>query len=516
MPKSMQDHISSYFLPNQDDLYCRDLPTTPQPGMGKILVTGGSGYVGGRLIPELQGRGYQVRVMVRKASSEHECLWWGSEIIEADALDPRNLEIALRDIHTAYYLIHSLYLGPSRFATTDVQAAANFRNAAERSGVQRIIYLGGLGDAQEVLSAHLKNRMRVASELTAGKVPVTVLRAAIIMGSGSASYEIIEHIARNLPIIPSPPWARNKCQPIGIRDVIKYLVGVLEAPETSGRSFDIGGQDVMSYQIMMEEFSRVLGKRKLFLPWPFASLTACSYLASLITPVPAQLIRCLFHSLNNHVVCQNNTIREIIPFRPLSYREMIEKAIQREDQDRVYTRWTDAYPPAHELAIQLSALTKAPKYTVAYSLPTNCSASSLHRAYCAVGGKQGWFHSNWMWRLRGMVDRILLGVGSSRGRRSMAALKVNDVIDFWRVEDIQINKRLLLRAEMKLPGRAWLEFSIKKGEDTLNTLFVKAFFDTEGWAGTAYWYAFLPFHKLIFVRLLEQIVARGSKIAEEA
>jgi uncharacterized protein YbjT (DUF2867 family) len=323
MATTMSDTTCPASASESKDLFCSDLPTTPRPEIGTILVTGASGYVGGRLAPELLARGYRVRLMMRRASSDHPPLWPSVETVEADALNPASLDAALKGIHTAYYLIHSLYLGPARFATTDVRAARNFRMAAERCGLKRIIYLGGLGDINGPLSTHLMNRMRVAEELKRGAVPVTVLRAAIIIGSGSASHEIIKHIVKRLPVIPLPPWAMNKCQPIGIRDVVKYLVGVLETPETSNRLFDIGGPDVLTYKAMLEEFSRILVKKRLYVPWPFPSLATASYLASLVTPVPAALTRCLFDSLRNDVVCQDQAIRELIKFQPLGYRETI-------------------------------------------------------------------------------------------------------------------------------------------------------------------------------------------------
>ena len=235
-----------------NDLFCSDLPSKFQPNIGKILVTGASGYIGGRLVPELLARGYKVRVMLRGISPEYSALWPNVEVVVADAREIGGLRIALKDIDAAYYLIHSLRLGPKEFASADIQAARNFRQAAQELKIRRIIYLGGLGDIRSPLSSHLRSRVEVAEELKECKVPVTILRAAIIVGSGSASYEIIEHLVRKLRIILIPPWAKNRCQPIAIRDVIKYLVGALEIPETSGKSFDIGGRDVLTYKMMLK------------------------------------------------------------------------------------------------------------------------------------------------------------------------------------------------------------------------------------------------------------------------
>lgn len=494
--------------PSDEEFFCSDLPTTRSPETGKVLVTGASGYVGGRLVPELMARGYDVRAMVRGSSEEYAKRWPGVEIVVADALHLDSLRAALEGVHTAYYLIHSLLLGPAKFWEADLQAAANFRKAAEAANVKRIIYLGGLGDIQAPLSRHLHSRIKVAEELARGRIPVTVLRAAVIIGSGSASYEIIEHLVKNLWIIPIPSWARHLCQPIGIRDVVKYLVGVLETPATTGEQLDIGGADVMTYAQMLRQFASLLARRRIFLPVPGKGIRFYAYLVSLITPVPAPITLCLMEGLASDVVCRDRAIRELIPFQPLTFAQAIVNAMSRGEQDRVHTRWSDAYPPAHELAVKLHELTAPPRYTVRYSLTTAKRAPALFASICRIGGKRGWFHSNWMWRLRGVVDRLLLGVGSSRGRRSDSELAVNDVVDFWRVEDIRPAARLLLRAEMLLPGRAWLEFTIQP-LDSVNVLSVTAYYDTHTVFGRLYWYLFLPFHHLIFANLIKQIERRS-------
>ncbi len=489
-------------------LLCADLPCRPRPDLGKVLVTGGTGYVGGCLVSELLGRGYDVRVMVRAASSEHRERWGQAEIVVADALNREELSRALEGVHTAYYLIHSLLLGPKRFEAADNQSAGNFREAADEQGVQRIIYLGGLGDVRTRLSRHLQSRMRVAEALRQGRVPVTILRAAIIIGPGSASYEIIKHLVQRLPVILVPNWVRTQCQPIAIQDVIRYLVGALEVDETVGGSFDIGGADILTYEEMMRSTASVLGRKLFFIRVPFGNIRFFSYMGSLITPVPAPITLCLMEGIANDVVCLNSDIRRLVPFPPLAYREAVIRAMSREEQDQVHTRWSDAYPPAHELAIKLHELSAPPRYTCVYSLTTDKPASALFRSVCRIGGKEGWFHANWMWRLRGMVDRVLIGVGASRGRRSISSLRVNDVIDFWRVERLKRDEMLLLRAEMKLPGLAWLEFGITP-EGERNRFSVTAHFETETWFGKAYWYAFLPFHSFIFTDLIEEIEKRS-------
>lgn len=472
--------------------------------MGLVLVSGANGYVGGRLVPELIQRGYRVRAMVRARSLEYQERWPNAEVVLGDARDLDGLTKALRGVHTAYYLIHSLHLGPQTFESVDIRAAKNFRIAAEHAAIKRIIYLGGLGDNRSPLSAHLRSRINVALELANGSVPLTVLRAAIIIGSGSASYEIIQHLVKRATVLPIPHWAKTKCQPIAVRDVVKYLVGALETEQTVGKFYDIGGQDVLSYETMLRILSDLLQKRKLYIASPISSINLFAYLISLITPVPHPITHCLLESIVNEVVCQNNDIRNILPFPTLSFREALVRAMSREEQDLVYTRWSDAYPPAHELAIRLRELSPPPRYLKSYSLLSEKPGRSLYRSICRIGGQEGWFNTNWMWRLRGSIDRLLSGVGLLRGRRSRLTLRINDVIDFWRVEDMQNNRMLLLRAEMKLPGKAWLRFNIDP-ENGKQRLSVTAYYHTDSFFGKLYWYLLLPFHFIVFYDLIKQI-----------
>jgi uncharacterized protein YbjT (DUF2867 family) len=491
------------------DYFCKDLPTHPLPETGKVLVTGGTGYIGGRLIPELLERGYDVRIMIRAPLPGYESRWPGVEVVVADALDPESLDIALKGIHTAYYLIHSLLLGQRKFEQVDIQAARNFRSAAENNKVHHIIYLGGLGNVKTELSPHLGSRNLVAFELSQGTVPVTALRAGMIIGSGSASYEILVNLVKNTPVFFIPTWAKTKSQPIAIRDVIKYLVGIIEVEGLEGNNvFDIGGTTIIRYDEKLKELARLLHKKRYFLPALFHHPAIYGYLAGLLTPVPAPITKVLVEGCMNEVICQNDDIRKLVPFKPLSFTEALEKALVLVETDQVYTRWSDSYPYAHELQKRLHQMDPPPKFTSAYCKLTLKSAHHLFESFCLIGGRSGWFHSNWMWRLRGLADRIMMGVGTSRGRRSASGLRVNDVIDFFRVENIIQDKQLLLRAEMKVPGEAWLEFDIQNYEG-LNKLTINAYFQPKGFFGYLYWYFFLPFHFYIFEDLIKEIDKRA-------
>ena len=506
---SSRKAVKNRYIPRSPDQYCRDLKTTPNPQLGKILVTGATGYIGGRLVPELLDRGYDVRVMVRAYSPEHEKRWPGVEVITGDALDPKSLTAALKGIDTAYYLIHSLLHGPKRFEQIDREAARNFRKAADVNNVRRIIYLGGLGDRRSKLSKHLRSRQEICSELMQSSAKVTALRAAIIIGSGSASFEMIEHLVRKVPVFFLPPWAKTKCQPIAIRNVVMYLVGVLETPATEGVFYDIGGPDILSYHEMLKTFSEVLHLRRFFIPTFFSNIPVYAYLASLLTPVPHPIIRSLLESTANTVVCENNDIRSLIKIDLLSYREAVLRALSREDQDRIHTRWSDAYPPAHELALKLTEMDRGSMYIKSTSLSTGKPPHALFRSICRIGGKEGWFNMHWLWKARGIVDRIVMGVGTARGRRHASLLRVNDVIDFWRVEDVRLNQRLLLRAEMKLPGRAWLEFNVEASKKRMRKLILTAYYQPFGFWGKIYWYACFPLHIFIFNDLIKQIERRS-------
>jgi uncharacterized protein YbjT (DUF2867 family) len=490
------------------EYFSGNLPSEPKPELGKVLVTGATGYIGGRLVAELLHRGYDLRILVRAVSEENEERYPNTEIIAGDALDKESLVPALEGIHTAYYLIHSFLLDSDEFETADEIAARNFSEVASEQNVQKIIYLSGLGNFKSDLSAHLKSRIDVARIFLECEVPTTILRAAVIIGSGSASYEIIKHLVEKVPIMLMPLWSRTRCQPISVRDVIKYLVGFLEIDTSHNRMFDIGGTDILTYGQMLHVQALITGKKLRMLHIPLNLKRFYAYCVSLLTPVPGPITRCLMGSVMNEVICQEDDIKKLIPFETLSYQQSLEKALRIEAKDTVLTRWSDAYPPAFELARKLSEMNRVPEYASEYFLVSKQKKADLFKTICTIGGKEGWFYYNWMWRLRGYIDRIFLGVGSMRGRKNKDRLMVNDVVDFWRVEKIKQNKYLLLRAEMKLPGKAWLRFTIiDKSEECV--VFVKAYFYVSNIWGRLYWLTFLPFHYFIFKSLLKQIDLRS-------
>lgn len=479
----------------------------------KVAVIGATGYVGGRLVPELLAAGHEVRCLARTPERLARVPWRPEvDVVRADVLDAESLDTALSGIDVVYYLVHAM--GHSGdFEQTDRDGAERTRVAAERAGVSRIVYLGGLGeDDPDRLSDHLASRHEVGRILASGTVPVTELRAAVIIGSGSASFEMLRHLADVLPAMICPRWVtKTRCQPIAIADVLHYLVAVIERPETAGRVLEIGGPDVLTYREMMDRYTALAGlRRRLIVPVPLLTPRLSSHWVNLVTPLPYGLARPLVDSLINDVVVRpDRDIRAFIDHEPYALDEAIARALTVVGDRTVVTSWMDSKrgrAPASPMP-QDPDWAGGTVYQDVQQVTTSASADRVFAAVSGVGGARGWYVANSLWALRGMLDKLLGGVGMRRGRRDADDLRVGDALDFFRVEAIDPPNLLRLRAEMKVPGDAWLEWTVSTNVDGGATVRQLATFHPRGVAGRAYWWGLLPMHKIIWKRLAERLVA---------
>lgn len=483
-----------------------------------VVVLGATGYVGGRLVPQLLESGYRVRAAGRSLEKLKSRYWSGHKNIElasVDVHDKDSLRAVLSGADVAYYLVHSMNPQSADFEYDDRLAANHMVTAARECEVKRIIYLGGLGEQSDRLSKHLKSRHEVSEILKLGTVPVTVLRAAMIIGSGSASFEILRYLVDRLPVMVTPRWVKTPNQPIAIRNVIEYLCRCLEKKETVGQTFDIGGPEVLSYLDLMRIYAEVAGLRKRFvIPVPVLTPRLSSLWIHLVTPVPSYIAQPLAEGLKNPVVCKDKRITEIIPQDLLSCREAISRALHSINSNDVKTHWTDAgeIPPC------AVAQTGDPLWAGGTILEdkrvrqVNASAQQTWRVISQIGGQRGWYHGTWLWVLRGFLDRLVGGVGSSRGRRNAVEINPGDVLDFWRVVDVEPAKLLRLAAEMKLPGIATLEFRIKELGPDACEIIQHARFQPRGLAGIAYWYILIGLHEYIFGGMIRKIAKRSESI----
>jgi uncharacterized protein YbjT (DUF2867 family) len=476
----------------------------------RILIVGASGYIGGRLVPLLRARGHELVLMSRDARPL-AARFPEATVVASDLLDPSTLPAALEGVEVAYYLAHSMGAGERGFAERDRLAACNFAQAAERAGVLRIVYLGGLGDDSADLSHHLASRHETGAELAAHGVPVTEFRAAVIIGSGSASFEILRHLTERLPVMITPRWVGTRCQPIGVSDVLDYLVATLDHPEVAG-VVEIGGPDVLSYGDMMRTYARLRGLRRLMIPVPVLTPRLSSYWVNLVSPVPAGIARPLIEGLRNEVVVRDPGPASAFAIRPQPYVEALQRAINRTDRHDVESTWFDALAAPEKAS--LSSLTSREGMIVerrqrAIAVPREQVFAVVER----VGGEAGWPYANLLWRLRGLMDRAVGGVGMRLGRREPDHLRVGDALDFWRVEEIRRPELLRLRAEMKVPGRAWLQYEVQPSEHG-SLLVQTAFFEPKGLPGLAYWYGLYPIHVLIFRGTVRVLAERAAEMHE--
>jgi uncharacterized protein YbjT (DUF2867 family) len=479
----------------------------------RVLVTGATGYIGGRLAPRLVTAGYRVRCLVRDPRRLEGRPWHDRvDVVAGDMLQPETLPAAMQDVTIAYYLIHSM-AGGADFEARDLAAARSFGRAAADAGVERIVYLGGLGDPSTNLSPHLRSRQATGDALREAGVPVTEFRAGVIVGSGSLSFETVRYLTERLPVMVCPSWVYTHTQPIGIRNVMEYLVAAPETPESTGRIIEIGGADVLTYGDMMTGYAEVRGLRRWMLPVPVLTPRLSSYWVHLVTPIPASIAGPLIEGLRNEVVVRDDTAKRLFPgITPMDYRSAVALALMRMEAREVETAWTDALvssrgdvPPV--TLTNVEGMIREQRQRVAPVTP-----AAAFRAFSGLGGGRGWLYMNWAWRFRGAVDRLVGGVGLRRGRRDPDELRVGDALDFWRVEAVEPGRLLRLRAEMKMPGPAWLEFQALPHGVGRTLIIQTAFFEPKGLSGLTYWYALYPIHAFIFSGLIREVAALSERL----
>ena len=469
---------------------------------GVVLLTGATGYVGGRLLAMLERRGVRVRCLTRRPESLVGRVAPATEVVRGDVLDADSLTAAMSGITCAYYFVHSMG-AKHDFELEDRRAAKNFAEAAKKAGVTRMVYLGGLGSRDANLSKHLRSRQETGDILRSYGTQVIEFRASIVIGSGSLSFELIRSLVERLPIMICPRWVAVKAQPIAIEDVLAYLDEALDLPPGESQVVEIGGPDQVSYGEIMQEYARQRGLRRIMIPVPLLTPRLSSLWLGLVTPVYARIGRKLVESLRNPTLVSNNLADTMFRVRARGLRDAIARALVNEDRDFAATRWSDALSAAG-LTKKWGGVRFGSRIVDTRTMAVNVSAARAFAPIRRIGGNTGWYYGNWLWRLRGFVDLLVGGVGVRRGRRDRENVDVGAALDFWRVEAYEPDRLLRLQAEMKLPGRAWLEFEVS-GEGESSEIRQTAIFDPVGLFGLLYWYALYPLHQLIFAGMLSRI-----------
>ena len=481
-----------------------------------ILVTGATGYIGGRLVPRLLDAGYRVRCLVRDASRLPGRPWTDQvEVVEGDALRPETLPAAMAGVWATYYLIHSL-TDTKDYQERDRVVARDFGQAAKDSGVQRIIYLGGLGDPETRLSVHLSSRQETGSALREAGVPVTEFRAAVIVGSGSLSFEMVRYLTERLPVMICPRWVYTKIQPTAIDDVMSYMVGALEVPESAGRIIEIGGADIQTYGDMMKGYAKVRGLRRWLIPVPVLTPHLSAHWVHWTTPVPAGIVYPLIEGMRNEVIVRDDTARTLFPeIEPVDYDTAVRRALANMEAGQVETRWSDSLASSKGDEPPLLLTTEQGMYVERRQIVADAPPEVVYDVFSGLGGERGWLYADVLWQIRGLADRLVGGPGLRRGRRDPDQIRVGDTVDFFRVEAIEPGRLIRLRAEMVIPGEAWLQLEAKPLPDGQTQLVQTIFMAAKGLLGFLYWYALYPFHGLIFAKLVGRIAARAEALASE-
>jgi uncharacterized protein YbjT (DUF2867 family) len=475
---------------------------TPATEQRTVLLTGATGYIGGRLLQRLEATGVRVRCLARRPQVLERRVADGTEIFGADLTDGSSLAAAMDGVDTAYYLVHSMG-APGDFEQLDRRAAANFARAAAAAGVRRLIYLGGLG-AGAGLSPHLASRQEVGRILQASGVPTVELRASIVIGSGSASYETVRALVERLPAIAAPRWVETRAQPIAVEDIVEYLLAALDWGPAGGAIFEIGGSDEVTYADVMREYARQRGLRRRVIRLPLITPRASRLFLGLLTPVYGRIAGAMVESLRNETVVRGDAALAAFPIRPRGLTEAIERALVNEDLEFAETRWSDAVPDAP--SARWGGVAFRQRRVVSRVVQVSCRPTEAFAPIQRIGGPTGWYAMNWFWPMRGLADTIGGGVGLRRGRRDPHHLRVGDAVDFWRVERIEPGRLLRLAAEMKIPGRLWLQFEVDPS-DPGSQVRQTTVFDPAGWVGLAYWYVLYPVHQGVFGAMLRGIRA---------
>lgn len=470
--------------------------------MRRILLSGATGYVGGRLCRRLESGNHRVRCMARRPETLKERVDEKTEVVFGDVLQLDSLREALRDVHSAYYLVHSMGAGPE-FENIDREGAKNFAQAARTAGVRRIIYLGGLGIDSAELSPHLRSRNEVGEILRESGIVTIEFRASIVLGSGSLSFEMIRSLVEQLPALVTPSWVRVQAQPIAVDDLLDYLVAALDLEADQSHLYEIGGADQVSYGDLMREYARQRGLHRVMLPVPVLTPWLSSLWLGLVTPLYARIGRKLIQSIRNPTVVRDTSALSAFGMRPRGMSEAIALALKNEEQEMIETRWYDAASSAG-LQKNWTGVRFGNRILDSRTIEVAAPPEKAFAPILKIGGSNGWYAYNWLWRLRGALDLLLGGVGMRRGRRDSGSLRVGDALDFWRVEVYEPNSRLRLVAEMRVPGRAWLEFEVTPSAKG-STIHQTAVYDPVGLLGLLYWYALHPVHGLVFDGMLRGI-----------